>query len=243
MHLSRLVTVAFLAVSTPALAQSPAPAATPIDSVSLEGVLRAGAVVDSVFVDLRTTSGLVAPGDFGAYLLARLGVEPFPEDLAWRVTADSGLITIRGRFKDIPEESRGLFGNMLLFVDSTTTLAAEIRPAPAGPGLARFRLDRVLINGRAVPDFVMISIFNSVGRQYPELTESGRDLYLQVPLDGQIRVLPGKIVLERTGQVGGGAGGPSQAVPGRGGPPDAPIAPPRRSPVSGDGEGKGNWEA
>jgi hypothetical protein len=206
MNLQRLLAILLVGTAGPALAQSPAPAANgatvPVDSVSLEGVLRAGAVVDSVFVDLLSRSGEVAPGDFGSYLLARLGVEPFPENLAWRVEADSGVIFIRGRFKDIPEEARGMFGNLLLFVDSTTTLAAEVRPGPAGPGLARFRLDRVLINGIAVPDFVMISIFNSVGRQYPALTESGRDLYLQVPVDGRIRLLPGKVVLERTGPGG-----------------------------------------
>lgn len=169
----------------------------PVDSVSREGVVRAGAVVDSVFVDLVATRGEVAPGDFGAYLLVRLGVEPFPDDLAWRVVADSGLLTIRGRFKDIPEESRGLFGNLLLFVDSATTLVAEVRPAPAGPGLARFRLDRVLVNGVPIPEFLMTSILNSVGRQYPALTDSGRDLYLQVPVGGRIMVEPGRVVLVR----------------------------------------------
>ena len=191
-----LMCLAALALSAPLGAQSSVGASTPIDSVSIEGVLRASAVVDSVFVDRLAPAGQIAPGDFGAYLLARLGVEPFPEDLAWRVTADSGVLYLRGRFKDIPEESRGLFGNLLLFVDSSTTLAAEVRNAPAGPGLARFRLDRVLINGVPVPEFVMISVLNSVGREYPELTESGRDLYLQVPPEGRILIRPGQIALD-----------------------------------------------
>jgi len=184
---------ALLLLARPAVAQTNG---APVDSVSLEGVVRAGAVVDSVFVDRRSPRGEIAPGDFGAYLLARLGVEPFPGDLAWRVQADSGVIHIRGRFKDIPEESRALFGNLLLFVDSTTTLDAEVRPGPAGPGLARFRLDRVLVNRIPVPEFLLLSIFGSVGRQYPALTESGRDLYLQVPPEGRILLLPGRVVLD-----------------------------------------------
>jgi len=196
--------------ATPLLAQSGANgrAAVPapvIDSVSIEGVLRAGAVVDSVFVDRLSTYGEVAPGDFGAYLLARLGVEPFPHDLAWRVQADSGVIRIRGRFQDIPEESKALFGNLLMFVDSTTTLEAEVRTAPAGEALARFRLTRVLVNRMAVPDFLLTSILRSVGRQYPALTESGRDLYLQVPSDGRVRILPGRIVFERVTAAGAAA--------------------------------------
>jgi len=189
----------FLGVAALLLLVRPAVAQTngaPVDSVSLDGVVRAGAVVDSVFVDRVSSRGEIAPGDFGAYLLARLGVEPFPRDLAWRVQADSGVIHIRGRFKDIPEESRALFGNLLLFVDSTTTLDAEVRPGPAGPGLARFRLDRVLVNRIPVPEFLLLSIFTSVGRQYPALTESGRDLYLQVPPEGRILLLPGRVVLD-----------------------------------------------
>jgi len=195
---------ALIVLGTPAMAQS---RAVVVDSVSLEGVLRANAVVDSVFVSRLAKRGEIAPGDFGAYLLARLGVEPFPEDLAWRIQADSGLILIRGRFKDIPEESRRLFGNLLMFVDSTTTLEAEVRPGPAGPGLARFRLDRVLVNGRAVPEFLLISIFNSVGRDYPALTESGRDLFLQVPAEGRIHILPDRIVFDMAATVPRPAGG------------------------------------
>lgn len=196
MHRLRLCVATALCLAWPAAAQAQDGAKVPVDSVSIEGILRASAVVDSVFIDRQIPSGSIAPGDFGAYLLARLGVEPFPEDLAWRVTADSGVLMIRGRFKDIPEESRGLFGNLLLFVDSTTTLAAEVRTAPAGPGLARFRLNRVLINGVAVPEFVMISILNSVGREYPALTDSGRDLYLQVPPEGRVLILPGRIAID-----------------------------------------------
>ncbi|MDZ4674139.1 MAG: hypothetical protein SGI84_06770 [Gemmatimonadota bacterium] len=196
-----LLPAAVLCLAGSAGAQSRNGGSAPIDSVSIEGILRASAVVDSVFVDRLAKAGEIAPGDFGAYLLARLGVEPFPEDLAWRVRADSGILMIHGRFKDLPEESRGLFGTLLLFVDSTTTLAAEVRTRPAGPGLARFRLERVLVNGIAVPEFVMTSILNSVGREYPALTESGRDLYLQVPPEGRVLILPGRIALDMLAPV------------------------------------------
>lgn len=178
-------------------AQSADPLRTPIDSVSIEGVYRAAAVVDSVFVDGLSRRGEIAPGDFGAYLLVRLGVEPFPEDLAWRVQAEQDIIFIRGRFKDIPEESRALFGNLLMFVDSTTTLDVEVRMAPAGPALARFRLMRVLVNRAPIPEFLLSQILYSVGRQYPALTETGRDLYLQIPPDGRVTLQPGMIVVER----------------------------------------------
>lgn len=181
----------------PLAAQSAVPVATPVDSVSVEGVYRAAAVVDSVFVDGLSRYGEIAPGDFGAYLLVRLGVEPFPEDLAWRVQAEQDIIFIRGRFKDIPEESRALFGNLLMFMDSTTTLEVEVRMAPAGVALARFRLARVLVNRVPIPEFLLSQILYSVGRQYPALTETGRDLYLQIPADGRVTLWPGKIVVER----------------------------------------------
>lgn len=199
MRIKHLALLALVAGSGPVAAQSARPVDAPIDSVSVEGVYRAAAVVDSVFVDQLSSRGEIAPGDFGAYLLVRLGVEPFPENLAWRVTAGEDLIQIRGRFMDIPEESRALFGPLLIFVDSTTTLDAEVRMAPAGVALARFRLMRVLVNGRPIPDFLLSQILFSVGRQYPALTESGRDLYLQVPPDGRVTIRPGRIVLERGG--------------------------------------------
>lgn len=194
-----IVTVAALLLGSPmpTWSQSAEPAAAPVDSVSLEGVLRAGAVVDSVFVDQVAAYGEIAPGDFGAYLLARLGVDPFPDNLAWRIQAEQDVLYIRGRFTDIPDESRALFGNLLLFVDSTTTLEAEVRAAPAGAALARFRLTRVLVNRIPVPEFLLAGIFTSVGREYPALTESGRDLYMQIPPDGRVRIAPGKIIVER----------------------------------------------
>lgn len=188
---------AALLVAGPVKAQSAAPVNAPIDSVSLEGVYRAAAVVDSVFVDGLARYGEIAPGDFGAYLLVRLGVEPFPEDLAWRVQAEQDIIFIRGRFKDIPEESRALFGNLLMFMDSTTTLEVEVRMAPAGVALARFRLMRVLVNRVPIPEFLLSQILYSVGREYPALTETGRDLYLQIPPDGRVTLRPGTIVVER----------------------------------------------
>ena len=197
MRYHHLVLALSLVGAGPLAAQSALPVAAPVDSVSLEGVYRAASVVDSVFVDGLSRHGEIAPGDFGAYLLVRLGVEPFPEDLAWRVHADSAVIYLRGRFADIPEESRRLFGNLLMFVDSTTTLDAEVRMAPAGVALARFRLTRVLINGVAVPEFLLSQVLYSVGRQYPALTETGRDLYLQIPADGRISILPGRVILEQ----------------------------------------------
>ncbi len=198
MHrITRLAWCAGLLTAVPAAAQSAAPLGAPIDSVSVEGVYRAAAVVDSVFVDGLSRYGEIAPGDFGAYLLVRLGVEPFPEDLAWRVQAEQDIIFIRGRFKEIPEESRALFGNLLMFMDSTTTLEVEVRMAPAGVALARFRLARVLVNRVPIPEFLLSQILYSVGRQYPALTETGRDLYLQIPADGRITLWPGKIVVER----------------------------------------------
>jgi hypothetical protein len=197
MRYKHLAVALVLAGAGPVAAQSAVPVATPVDSVSLEGVYRAAAVVDSVFVDGLSRYGEIAPGDFGAYLLVRLGVEPFPEDLAWRVQAEQDIIFIRGRFKDIPEESRALFGNLLMFMDSTTTLEVEVRMAPAGVALARFRLTRVLVNRVPIPEFLLSQILYSVGRKYPALTETGRDLYLQIPADGRITLWPGKIVVER----------------------------------------------
>ncbi|HET7038363.1 MAG TPA: hypothetical protein VFH97_00665, partial [Gemmatimonadales bacterium] len=68
LHVCLLLTAA----TASAWAQSPPPA----DSVTAQGVFRASAMVDSVFIDKLADSGFVAVGDWAAYLMARLGIVP-----------------------------------------------------------------------------------------------------------------------------------------------------------------------
>lgn len=169
------------------------PALPPTKLLSSAGVLRASATVDSVFVDKRSKEGSIGGGDFASYLIARLGVRPFPDSLRLEVTVDTSRIRIDGRIMDLPPDARALMGPLLAIVDPSTPLEAEVTPAPAGPGLARFRLRAVHLNGVAIPEFVLQNVLLEVGRRYPVLTASGRDLLIQIPVEGSLKLGSGLV--------------------------------------------------
>jgi hypothetical protein len=175
---------ALLWLSSTALeAQTPAGRITPM------GVVRAQAVVDSVFLDRRVREGFIDGGDWASYLMVRLGVTPLPDSLGIVVVTDSQAMTFRGRIQDLPPEGRAMLGPLMALVDSTTELTAEVVLLPSGRGLAHFQLSRVTVGGFPVPDLVLRSMLMNVGDQYPELTKSGRDLFVQIPVDGTVRMV------------------------------------------------------
>jgi len=150
------------------------------------GVARAQAVVDSVFLDRKAREGFIEGGDWASYLMVRLGVTPLPDSVGIEVATDSQAITFSGRIQDLPPEGRAMMGPLLALMDSTTVLVAEVVLLPSGRGLAHFQLSRVTVGGFPVPEIVLRSMLFNIGDRYPELTKSGRDLFVQIPPDGAV---------------------------------------------------------
>ena len=182
-------------------------AQAPSGRITAAGVARAQRVVDSVFIERTSKEGFIEGGDWAAYLMARLGVTPLPDSVGMAITTDSTRITFAGRIQDLPEEGRKMLGPLLALVDSNTTLTAEVVLLPSGPGLAHFQLSRVSVGGFPVPEIIMRSMLMNIGDRYPELTNSGRDLFVQIPPDGAVRLVSGGVRLTAP-VTGGRKGGP-----------------------------------
>ena len=163
--------------------------------VSAAGVLRAAAMVDSVFVDRRIGAGTANAGDFTAYLMARLGMRSIPDDFRFRVESDSQEIRIFGRVADLPPEAQATLSPLVAFLTPEVRLVAEVELARAGRQAVRFHLRTATIGGIPVPEPFLASVMAGVGRQYPALTASGRDLYIQIPEGGAIQISPSGVRL------------------------------------------------
>jgi hypothetical protein len=170
----------WMCVSAPLQAQLPAGRITPA------GVARAQAVVDSVFLDRRVREGFIEGGDWASYLMVRLGATPLPDSIGVAVTTDSQAITFTGRIQDLPAEARAMLGPLSAMLDSSTTIVADVVLLPSGAGLVHFQLSRVTVGGFPVPEIVLRSMLFNIGDRYPELTKSGRDLFVQIPPDGSV---------------------------------------------------------
>lgn len=153
------------------------------------GVARAQAVVDSVFLDRKLRDGFIEGGDWASYLMVRLGVTPLPDSIGIQVSTDSQAIAFTGRIQDLPPEGRDMMGPLLALLDSTTVVRAEVVLRPASRGLAHFQLSRVTVGGFPVPEIVLRSMLFNIGDRYPELTKSGRDLFVQIPPDGSVALV------------------------------------------------------
>lgn len=179
----------------PAQSAVPSEAVAPLvwEPISMAAIARANAKVESVFITRTAASDTINGGDWVSYLAARLGALPIPDTTGIRVAVDTHRIVVRGRVVDLPAETRELFWPLQFFSDTTTTLEAEIVMAPTGPGAVRFVLTTIKVNGRAIPESVLSIFLAGVGRQYPVLTRTGRELLVGVPPDG------GRVTLLRNG--------------------------------------------
>ncbi len=208
MKLSRLTVL--LLLTTPAVVVGQGPAQRP-DSVrgrlSNDGVLRASAQVDSVFVDRTKRAAEIDGGDWASYLLARLGAGKIPDGLGIEVRVDTARIEVHGRLQDLPVETRALLGPIGSMVDSSTVIAADVLMGRTGPEVVRFWLKGIRVNGFPFPEFLLGSMMATIGKQYPALTASGRDLYVQVPADGRLSLGDGAI---RLGIEPAGQGNPAR---------------------------------
>jgi hypothetical protein len=160
-------------------------------AITPEGVVRASSLVDSVFIDKQINQAVVG----GAYLMARLGVNRIPPDFQYRVRVDTALIHLGGRLADLPEEAKSSLGPLVMFLKPETRLLAEIDLQTAGPRAVHFRLRSVLIDGVPVPESLLQPVMASVGDEYPALTSSGRDLYVEIPQGGRMALRPDSVAL------------------------------------------------
>ncbi|MEP6474092.1 MAG: hypothetical protein ABJC74_10245 [Gemmatimonadota bacterium] len=163
--------------------------------VTADGVVRATAVVDDVFVERRIPAGTIGGADWVAYLMARLGVRPIPMMPGFVVTVDSASIHLRSRIADLPAQTRAELGPLVGFLDPTTPISATILLQPAGALAARFHLETVSVNGFPIPDGFLLPYLSDIGRRYPMLTRTGRDLLIQVPQGGLLSLAPDSIHL------------------------------------------------
>ena len=150
-------------------------------------------MVDSVFLDRQVLQGQIEAGDWASYLMARLGVEPIPENTEIMVVADTNHVEFSGRLQDLPQEARNMLGPLAALIDTSTVITAEIVQIPEGRGLAHFRLRAVRIGSFPVPETVLRYMLMDVGERYPQLTKTGRDLYIQIPPDGRIELVSGAV--------------------------------------------------
>ena len=164
-------------------------------AITAPGVTRAAAQVDSVYVDRQLPEVVIAGGDFAAYLMARLGLRSSPPDFGFQVAIDTSLIRIGGRISDLPAEARQALSQLVLMLPASTRLEAQVDLARAGPEAVRFHLRSATVDGIGIPEMLLAPLMGSVGRQYPALTASGRDLYVQIPAGASMKLIPGAVVL------------------------------------------------
>jgi hypothetical protein len=170
-------------------------AAQPPGRITRAGVARAQAVVDSVFLDRKLSSGTIEAGDWASYLMVRLGVDPLPDSVGMNVGIESVLITFSGQLKDLPPDAQAMVGPISALIDPATIITAEVVQVPAAPGLAHFRLRGVRVGVFPIPELMLHSMMLEVGERYPALTKSGRDLYVQIPEGGKVTLGAGVVVL------------------------------------------------
>lgn len=194
-HLRALTLLLACAAPARAAAQAEAAWDTTARVIAAGGVLRASALVDSVYVDRRLPRATVDGGDFTAYLMARLGVRQLPPDFGYRVRIDTTGIRIAGRIADLPAEARRALAQLVMVLPQDTRLEAQVELLPAGREAVRFHLRGATVQGIPVPEALLAPIMAGIGRQYPALTPSGRDLYVQVPDGASMALIPGGVLL------------------------------------------------
>ena len=157
--------------------------------------MRASAVVDAVFVDRLMAEGTVGVGDWASYLMARLGVVPIPPDVRVMVRSDSTRVVISSRVRDLNAETRAALGPIVTMVPAETEVAGEITILRPNREVVQFYLATVRVNGIPLPDGLVAATMLEVGKRYPALSSSGRSLYVQVPADAEVELLPGSVRL------------------------------------------------
>lgn len=172
-----------------------AQADTAFSRISNAGVLRADSAVEAVFINRVRLVDTVDIGDFASHLLARLGVPPFEDSLAFAVTSDTGQVRIGGRLKDFPEVARNELSGIFFFLDSLTPFEAAISMPGRNGGLMRFRLEQVRVAGFPIPEMLLIPALREYDRRYPVLASGGRELLVAMPPEATANLIRNGIEL------------------------------------------------
>lgn len=170
-------------------------ARTPVEPhrLSNAGVYRAAAQVDSVYVDRVNRQAFVPGGDFASYLVARLGVRPVPDDLAIDVGVDPGAVTLSSQIRQLPPAVRAALGPALMLFNPESVVAADVALMRDQPGVVRFHLRSLLVDGNPIPEMLVGPLMAQLGARYPKLTSTGRDLLVSIPADGTMRLEQGGV--------------------------------------------------
>lgn len=178
--------------------------ALPGDPLTNAGIQRAAARLDSVFVSRTAPRVMIKGGDFGSYLIARLGVMPIPPDLTLRVVVNREHMALTGKLRDVPVRARDALGMMFAMLPLDTPVAAEIEVDRVAKETVRFRLATVRVNHLPVPETLLSAMLSRVARQYGAPSETGRDLMVRIPPDGNLELFTGWVRLSRSTLGDGG---------------------------------------
>lgn len=184
--------IACLLFATAARAQDSLPGSR----LTNAGVLRAGSATDSVFVARTRLVDTIDIGDFGAFLLAKIGGARLYDSLAFKVTADSQRVFVSGRLMDFPPDARAELGPIFSFLDSTSVFVAEISMPQAQDGIMIFRLERLSVRGLTIPDLLLMAALSSYKSRYPDkLAADGREFHVEIPRQAHASLIANAIVL------------------------------------------------
>lgn len=194
MSFGRSLLAAMLLLMAPAVTHAQEPDSS-WKVIRKEGVSRASALVDSVYIDRQLPTATVDGGDFAAYLIARLGATELPPDFNYRVAIDATQIRLSGRLSDLPPDAQRSLSQLLMVFPPDSKLEAQITLHPAGAQAVRFHLASVKVRGVPVPESILGPVMANVGRQYPALTATGRDLLVQIPERAGMALVSGGVRL------------------------------------------------
>lgn len=194
----RQAAVAAVLLAVPAAARGQTAtdsAATRTSVFSSQGAHRAELAVNAVYIDRVQRDTIVDGGDFASHLLERLGVRPVPDSMALTVRVDTSAVFIEGRVRDLPPAAAQMLGPAFSFVDPNSLISANVSLIRNTPGVVRFRLKRLRVNGTALPEPLLATMMAEVGYRVPVLTKTGRDLLVAIPPKGDMTLVAGGIRL------------------------------------------------
>ena len=94
----------------------------------------------------------------------------------------------------LPEQAvKASLGPALMFLDPSSVIAADVALFKNQPGVMRFHLRSLLVNGVAMPEALLSPLMSQVGARYPALTQTGRDILISIPQDGTMRLENGGV--------------------------------------------------
>lgn len=185
--------VGSLLVASVASAQNgPPPSGLPLTT---DGIRLASMQWDSVFASQLTAETFVDGGAWGSYVMGEMGVIPIPDDLRFRVSVAPTHMELFGTIADLPLETRQVLAPILGFFSPETTLIARIEMRRLNAQVIDLRLVSLAINGREFPETALAIFLAQIGKQYPALTETGRNLRLEVPRTGLVELEAGGVRL------------------------------------------------